>query len=121
MSDGDALWDQVRAAFEAHQIPGIDHTPQMALDRIAAKCIHLSFNDSNCTVREQALSLDDLRHLRCYHDNAHPERDGDSIVVLVHEGQRFVIDGNKRVNKWVKEGSTERRSALIIEPKAGMN
>lgn len=116
MSDTDALWVRVRAAFEAHQIPGIDHTPQMALDRIAAKCIHLSFNDSNCTVREECLLLDELRQLRRYHDNVHPKRDSGPIIVLVYEGQRFIIDGNKRVNKWVEQGSAEPRSALIIEP-----
>jgi hypothetical protein len=117
MNDTDALWDRVRDAFKAHQIPGIDRTPQMALGRLAAKCILLSFNGSNCTVREEYLSLDELQQLIRYHDNAHAKRDGGPIVVLVYEGQRFVIDGNKRVNKWLKGGDTELRSALILEPK----
>ena len=116
MSDTDALWERVRAAFGYHQIKGIDKTPQAALNRIAAKCIHVSFDPSNCTVHEEFLSLDDLRQLKRYHDKDRPLREDDPIVVLVYQGQRFVIDGNQRVNKWLKEGSTERRSALIIEP-----
>ena len=117
MSDQDALWDRVYDSFKVHQIPGIDRTPQMALDRIAAKCIHLSFNDSNCVVQKKMLSLDDLRQLRTYHREDRPLREDGSIVVLVHAGQSFVIDGNKRVNKWAKAGSTEMRSVLIITPK----
>ena len=117
MSDTDALWERVHDAFKAHQIEGIDHTTQMALDRIAAKCIRLSFNLLNCTVREEFLSLDDLRRLKRYDEkDDRPNRESGSIVVLVYKGERVVIDGNKRVNKWVKEGSSERRSALVIEP-----
>ncbi len=116
MSDTDALWERVHDAFKAHQIEGIDHTTQMALDRIAAKCIRLSFNLLNCTVREEFLSLDDLRGLKRYHDEDQPSQDWGSIVVLIYKGERVVIDGNKRVNKWVKNGSAELRSALVIEP-----
>ena len=116
MSDTDALWERVHDAFKAHQIEGIDHTTQMALDRIAAKCIRLSFNLLNCTVREEFLSLDELRQLKRYHDEDQPSQDWGSIVVLIYKGERVVIDGNKRVNKWVKKGSTELRSALVIEP-----
>ena len=117
MSDPDALWARVYAAFEGHKQPPIDPTPQATLDRIAAKCIHVSFNRSNCTVREESLSLDDLRQLKRYDENDdRPNWEGGSIVVLVYKGQRVVIDGRRRVNKWLNEGSTERRSALIIEP-----
>jgi hypothetical protein len=103
MSDANFLWRQVHAAFHAHQIRGIDRTPQMAMDRIAAKCIGLSFNPDNCDVQEEVLSLDDLKKLKRYHKEANPQRNGDPIIVLVYGGHRFVIDGNKRVNKWVSE------------------
>jgi hypothetical protein len=90
----------------------------MALDRIAAKCLHLSFNPSNCSVRETVLSLDELRPLKRYHtrDQLDPQYEHGAIVVLVYHGERVVIDGNTRVNKWVNEHSTTPRSALIIEP-----
>lgn len=117
MSDPDALWARVYAAFEGHKQPPIDPTPQATLDRIAAKCIHVSFNRSNCTVHEEFLSLDDLRQLKRYDEkDDRPHREDGSIVVLVYEGERVVIDGRRRVNKWLKEGSIEPRSALVITP-----
>jgi len=118
MSNADALWKRVYDAFKWHQQPPRDPTPQAALNRIAAKCIRLSFDPSNCVVHEQFLSIDGLRQLKTYHNKDRPKRNGGSIVVLVHGGQKLVIDGNKRVNKWLNEASTERRSALIIEPKS---
>ena len=38
----------------------------MALDRIAAKCMRLSFNPQNCDIHEEVLSLDDLEQLEVY-------------------------------------------------------
>ena len=117
MSEAEVLWSQIHAAFKAHQIPRIDQTPQMAMDLIAAKCIGLSFNPDNCDVNEVMLSLDDLKQLKRYHKEANPKRDGDAIVVLVHDGYQFVIDGNKRVNKWVNDEDATPRRALIVKVK----
>src|SRR5215813_5966003 len=100
MSDANILSSQIHTAFKAHQIQGIDRSPQMAMDRIAAKCIGLSFNSDNCDVLEELLCLDDLKQLRRYHKESNPKRDEGAIMVLIHNGQRYVIDGNKRVNKW---------------------
>ena len=122
MSEEDALWDRIYAAFVAHQKPWIDHTPQMALDRVAAKCIErigLSFNKSNCTVHEESLSFDALKRLRRHHGRSRvdPRFEDWALVILQYNGQRFVIDGNTRVNKWVNEESHISRLALIIEPR----
>ncbi len=116
MNDTDALWKRVDDAFKDHRLRLEDQTPQVNLNRIAANCIGIWFDSLNCTVHEVFLSLDELRQLKRYHDEDQPSRDWGSIVVLVYKGERVVIDGNKRVNKWVKEGSSERRSALVIEP-----
>ena len=116
MSDTDALWKRVDDAFKDHRIRLEDQTPQVNLNRIAAKCIGIRFDSSNCTVHEEWLSPDELRRLKRFHDDNQPSRDWGSIVVLVYKGERVVIDGNKRVNKWVNEESTVLRSALIIEP-----
>ena len=117
MSDADILWRQIHAAFEAHRIPGIDRTPQMAMDRIAAKCIGFSFSPDNCEVDEEVLSLDNLKQLKRYHKEANPARNDEPIIVLVYDGDRFVIDGNKRVNKWVNDEDATSRRALIVRMK----
>ena len=121
MSEPAALWDQVRAAFKAHQIKGIDHTPQMALDRIPAKGIRLSFNPDNCDVHEETLSLDNLTQLRRYSEDDDRPADGyedkEPIVVLAYQGQRIVIDGRRRVTRWINRNDPTLRRVLIIEPK----
>jgi len=115
MSDTDALWDQVYAAFDAHKVP---QTPQVTLNRIATKCIGLSFDPSNCDIHEEILTLDELRRLNRYsEDDDRPHWDVEPIVVLAYNGQRIVIDGRRRVTKWLKEGRTKPRLALIIEPR----
>jgi len=110
------LWEQARAAFVAHQIPGIDLEPQMALNRIAAKCLRISFDDTNCAIREEVFNLADLNRLNVFHDKAMPARDVEPIVVLSFQGRQYVIDGNKRVNAWRKSGKQQTRRAIVIEP-----
>ena len=123
MKQGDVLWKQVYAAFKAHQIPDVDRTPQMAMDRITAKCIGLSsdcwvsFSQDNCNVYEVVLSLDDLKKLTCYHTRSIPLINGDPIILLLYGGDRYVIDGNNRVNKWVKEEDPTPRRALFLKSK----
>jgi hypothetical protein len=121
MNLANALWGQVFDAFDAHRIRG-DHTPQMALNRIAGKrigCIAVSFDPSTCDIHEEVLPLEGLRRLKRYNEHAtDPQWDVEPIVVLVYEGQRFVIDGQRRVTKWLNEGIEQPRAAIIVEPKA---
>jgi len=116
----DDLWDQVHAAFEAHRLP-TDPNAQAALNRIAAKCLGSveveSFDPSNCGVRQELLSAGDLRTLERYHRKTNPGRTHEPIVVLEFGGRRLVVDGNKRVNKWIADGALELRSVIIITPR----
>lgn len=116
---GISLWDRVYAALEGHRLRG-DATAQAALDRIAAKVLglteRLSFNPSTCSVREEALSMEILRSLHVYHEQARPQANHDTIVVIDWNGRRVVVDGNNRVNRWRREGNVGRRSAIVIAP-----
>ena len=117
MSQGpNELWKQVHAAFEAHRIPGIDPDAQAALNRIAAKCLRISFDEANCTIREEILDLNALRRSTVFHSNASPARHHEPIVVLSFKGERYVIDGNKRVNAWRATAKPQSRRAIVIEP-----
>lgn len=122
MSDSAALWRVIYASFEGHRFKADappDPDAQAALDRIAAKCIGVegrSFNPSNCAVRKQVLSVEELRRLRRHHDRPFPKRTFEPIVVLSFRGEQFVVEGHNRVNKWLSEGGTTPRRAIMIEP-----
>jgi len=117
MNNQKVLWEQVYAAFEAHKV---HQTPEINLNRIAAKCVGLWFEPSNCTVHEEFLSLDDLRSLKLYnYDDDKPQWEIEPIVILVYGGERFVIDGRRRVTRWVKQAEDQPRRAIIITPQEG--
>ena len=119
------LWERVHASFEWHRKAAREPDTQTTLNRIAAKCIAKradatatrSFDASNCVVREERLSVDELCELERYHDRAVPARDVEPIVVLAYQGRNIVIEGNTRVNKWCAEGGSKLRSAIFVEPK----
>ena len=117
MSQGpNELWEQVHAAFEAHRIRGIDTDAQAALNRIAVKCLRISFDETNCTIREEVLDLDALRRLTVFHSKASPARDVEPIVILSFKGEQYVVDGNKRVNAWQATAKPQSRRSIVIEP-----
>ena len=116
------LWRQVHAAFHPHRL-GTDRDAQAALNRIAAKCLGSRevkpFDSANCTIRQDFLDSAELLVLKRYHDKRTPGRVHEPIVVLEYGGERWVIDGNKRVNKWIADGCTQSRLAIVITPKPG--
>ena len=117
MSEGDILWNRV---YEGFPYQG-DPAPQVGLNRIAAKCLKLdqpqSFDPSNCTVHEKFLSPHELQYFERYHERQNPRREGGSIVALSYRGKMYVLDGHNRIGRWLKDGITEPRSVLVIEPK----
>ena len=117
MSDPVELWRQIHESFEWHRIKGFDSDAQAAMDRVAMKCLGYSFNDTNCTVREELLKWASLHELKLRPgQTTEPRRLGGAIVVLVYEGKRFVIDGSRRVNKWIKQKSKGPFRAIVVEP-----
>jgi hypothetical protein len=116
------LWQEAFNAFKAHHRGNDDE--QATLNRIAAKCLAKradaavtnSFDPSNCEIREEHLALDQLNELERYHDRRVPSRDVEPVIVLEYEGRRVLIDGNTRVNKWLSEGGTRLRRAIVIKP-----
>jgi hypothetical protein len=112
------LWNEALSAFEGHRIPRIDVSAQAALNRIAAKCLGISFDSTNCDIREETLDLAALGRLIVFHDRASPKRDEEPIIILsFDEDDRYVIDGANRVNKWRTAGEPQSRRAIVIEPK----
>ena len=124
--DGDTLdyeselWRQVQASFEPHRLP-TDKTAQAALNRIAQKCRKTPewrpFDEATCTIREQTLEARELAKLTRFHNRKTPAWVCEPIVVLEIDGKLLVIEGNKRVNKWIAERASPPRRAIILAPR----
>lgn len=118
MNDAAEIWVWIHAAFEAHMKVS-DQTPQEVLERIAQKCLglphQLAFNSSNCTVREEMLSLAALEQLKVYHKRTTPKRCDGPIIIINYDGQDVVIDGNNRVNLWCERQDSRLFHAIVIE------
>jgi len=112
----DELWRRARAAFEGHRNPPRDPDAQASLNRIAAKCLGISFDQTNCTIRETVLDVDALRRLTVSRTEAVPNRYEEPIVILAFKGVQYVIDGNRRVNAWLAQANPQPRRAIVIEP-----
>jgi len=117
------LWRRALASFRNHAIGAEPSDLQLALNRIAAKCIARqpaavtqSFDASNCSLHEERLSPGELCQLERYHERAATDRDDEPVVSLLYQGRRIVIDGNTRVNKWCTAGRSRLRSVLFIKP-----
>ena len=114
------LWRAVWAAF-----PYPSNSVQKQIDRIALKCLKkaigwtrpISLNPSTCDVREVVIGSEDLPRLICYHERTNLTGRSTPIVVVRISGHDIVIEGNNRVNNWVKQRDLTPRLALVIEPR----
>ena len=50
-------------------------------------------------------------------DTVADKPDKEPIVVLIYKGRRLVIDGRRRINRWIEQKDHTPRRALIITPK----
>jgi hypothetical protein len=115
MSDQDALWNHVYAAVAAHDEPR--NMSRAELNHLLARGFGES---SNCDLHEEVLSPDDLRQLSRYGEfDDQPCRDVEPIIVVDMDWrrERVVIDGRRRVAKWLNEPNPTPRAAIIITRK----
>src|SRR5689334_2006861 len=118
MTARDPLWDEIDRAFLKHGVHPADQTPEVKLNRIAGKCVLAWLCPESCTVQKEAIPFKDLKTLKRYDDpKGPPAWEIEPIVVLKIEGNRYVIDGRRRVWKWIKDGVDRSRTAIIITPK----
>jgi hypothetical protein len=114
------LWGRIYAAFEPYRWL-TDPDAEAALNRIAAKCLGLilpmAFSPSTGVVHEETVSLAAAQHLERYHACANPQWPDGAIIVVRYEGRSVVLDGNNRVNLWVRDGTQPQRDLLVIVPR----
>jgi hypothetical protein len=116
-------WRRVYDAFPNSELG--PEASQRKLDRIARKCIIAAighspletYSPTTCDVTEQVITREDLNRLLRFHDRAEHKGKTTPMVVVELEGQRIVVEGNSRVNAWVKGTEPASRVALVISPK----
>lgn len=118
MGDTEILWQRIHEAFLAHSRH--DPSPQAALDRIAQKCLGLSerrsFAASNCAVRATQISAAELSAIVVCHNRSEPKWNSGALVILHYEDRNYAVDGNNRINRWLKDGREGPFEAIIIKP-----
>lgn len=109
------LWARALAAIPVKKKDG---TPQAALNRLANEYFRRkpaeSFDPSRCTIKEVALSPEELASLETHHTDGAPRYTGGAIVVVEFDGRRVVVDGNNRVNYWRAQRDNQPHMALIV-------
>ena len=118
-SDRD-LWQSVNDAF-----PYPSERVQGEINRIAVKCMKKAlgrtgpvvFDPSTCDVHAVLIGGKELLDLICYHNRTIITGRTTPIVIVRIDGTSVVIEGNNRVNRWVREGDLTPRQALVIVPR----
>lgn len=116
------IWCEIYSSFAYHTLTKKgDTNEKTALNRIATKCTKapdlMSIGPDTHSANEVFLVYDAFKKLVLYHDRDKPATESGSIIILAHNNEYFVIDGNTRSNKWLKEGFDGTKPAIIIQRK----
>jgi len=93
-----------------------DQNPWDAFNRLLAKNIkapgwkngdHMDIQPHQIRSHREKRSTDELTRFLRGHDRVNPQRTDCPIIVAVYEGEERLLDGNNRINYWVKQGNTE--------------
>ena len=112
-----ALWQQVFEQLEHHARVKRDRTPLDALNRILRKHYAASrVAPETWSIEARRLDPSEVAKLSRVPVSA-PPHDSTAPIVVVCVGERWcVVDGNKRVNAWLKQ-PTESLDAIVIAPR----
>ena len=125
MPTDDELWGLVHKAFEAHRRRPADVDAHTAFERVAQKCLGLTerrhFTAENSDIRLESLSREDLNDVIVYHDRSKPKGNPEfhhgPLVIIDIDGNRYVTDGNNRVNLWRNSDVDGPHEAIIVTPR----
>ena len=119
MSEADNLSERVRELIGYHSAKK-QETPEQTLNRLLDEYVcgapHLTF-ETLCVTKE-SWGRDGLSRICRRHNRASPCPRGANtreIVVASFRGRHYAIDGNNRINHWLKKGETGPFQILLIE------
>jgi hypothetical protein len=113
MSD-DAIFNQSLNCLWAHRhLKWGDRVPLDVFNRLLAKNIrpnawtpntHLNIQPQQISSRREQWTTDALARLPRGHTSTEGQDFGCPIIVAEYEGQRRLLDGNHRINRWIEAG-----------------
>jgi hypothetical protein len=119
----DAILDQSLNCLWAHRhLQWGDCVPLDVFNRLLAKNIrpsgwtpntHLAIHPQQISSRREQWTTDALARLPSGHSSTAGEDFGCPIVVAEYLGQRRLLDGNHRINRWIEAGDTRLHNVNI--------
>ena len=121
----DNLWQIVETALEAHHRCGKDRAYLFSLNRIFHKYVNRDglervplLSDETCEITRHVLDREGLVKLELFHERPKPARQDGPIVVVEHQGVRYVVDGNNRLNLWLAANGSIEAEVIVIRPRS---
>jgi hypothetical protein len=109
------LWKRVETAFylepsREKAIAAVDinfrkNFPTLPLSHIS---------EETCGIRFERLTFEMLASLKLRHTIDTPARLDGIFVIVEHNGQYYVVDGTKRINRWKNRGTSATDEAVVI-------
>lgn len=118
--DQDALWDELMRLMAHHQ-KRTDATPLAALNRIFRELVPPQFGAfvvdlKSCKANREQFSWEQLSDLVRKDTTAmEPSHVGDPIIVVAIENNMYVVDGRRRVNRWVAKRCSGYLEAIVVQ------
>jgi hypothetical protein len=119
----DAILDQTLECLKAHHHPKWgDREPLDVLNRLLAKNIkppgwtpntHLNFQPHHIRSRSEKWSLDELAKLDLGHAGIHFWDVDCPIIVVEYQSKKRLLDGNHRINRWLRSQDTQLHDVNI--------
>ncbi len=107
------LWRLVLATLK----PKADETATECLNRLVRERIDekaLRVDETTAGITEVSWPTARLNELDRKHDRTNDKDDRRPIVVVQHRNRKLLIDGNHRVNRWLRESPTPEHDVLLI-------
>ncbi|MCH7725479.1 MAG: hypothetical protein IH991_03195 [Planctomycetes bacterium] len=68
----------------------------------------------NCQLKVEFLATEELSRFE-RHSKTNPYCETSPIILVAFDKQRHLLDGGRRINKWVAESSANRHRTIVIQ------
>jgi hypothetical protein len=116
------LWQQVERALYHHRKSA--PTGLHALQRLWGEWLNSEqvprtepLAPDSAGIAREMFPPEKFASARRRHDRCAPKQEIGAIIVVEHCGTMYVIDGNNRVNQWIRDNRSSPVDAIVIRPR----